>query len=47
MYLKKEIRKKTVMKKNVLLPGQCTVSQVDRRNGKVYELHFELFPHPT
>ena len=32
--------------KSVLSPRQCTMSQVDRNDGKLHELHFKSLPHP-
>jgi [histone H3]-lysine36 N-dimethyltransferase SETMAR len=48
--LNDEIKKKTVphlKKKSAVSSRQCTVSQINQKDGKiVYELGYELVPHP-
>ena len=34
-------------RKSALSPRQCTMSQFDRNNGKLHDLHFVLLKHPT
>ena len=47
MRLKEDIAKKRpqMKKKNALSPRQYIVSQVDRNEDKLHDLHLELLPH--